>query len=193
VLDDGTVFFDTPSRLLPRDGNGVDDVYSWREGSVQLVSTGSGEQPSTFGAATPDGSDVYFLTSQPLVKQDTDQIIDVYDDREEGGLAAQWPPGSPGACEEQGCRGASPTPPAGLPSGSSVAAPAPASCASLKAAPGAARRKAQRLSNRSKKAAKGRGTAAKARSRRLHRQAGVARKQVKRLQKEVAKCGRGSR
>jgi len=193
VLDDGTVYFDTPSRLLPRDGNGVDDVYSWREGSYQLVSTGSGEQPSTFGAATPDGYDVYFLTSQPLVKQDTDQIIDVYDDREGGGLAAQWPPGSPGACEEQGCRGASPTPPAGLPSGSSVAAPAPASCASLKAASGTARRKAQRLGRRAKKAAKGRGTAAKARSRRLHRQAGVARKQVERLQKEVAKCGRGSR
>jgi hypothetical protein len=194
VLDDGTVFFDTPSRLLPRDGNGVDDVYSWREGAYQLVSTGSGEQPSTFGAATPDGSDVYFLTSQPLVKQDTDQIIDVYDDRDGGGLAAQWPPGLPGVCEEQGCRGAGPTPPAGLPSGSSVAAPeAAASCAPLKKAARNARRKAHRLDRRAKKAAKGRRTAAKARSRRLHRRARVAHKQVKRLQKEVTKCGRGSR
>jgi hypothetical protein len=193
VLDNGTVYFDTPNRLLPRDGNGVGDVYAWRAGSYQLISTGSGVQPSSFGDATPDGSDVFFLTSQALVKQDTDQIIDVYDDREGGGLAAQWPPGQPGACEEQGCRGAAPTPPAGLPSGSSVAAPAPASCASIKAASGAARHKAQRLGRRAKKAAKGRGTAARARSRRLHRQAGLARKQVKRLQKEVAKCGRASR
>jgi hypothetical protein len=193
VLDNGTVYFDTPNRLLPRDGNGVGDVYAWREGAYQLISTGSGVQPSSFGDATSDGSNVFFLTSQALVKQDTDQIIDVYDNREFGGLSDQWPPGLPGACEEQGCRGAAPTAPAGLPSGSSVAAPAPVSCASLKAASGAAQRKAQRLGRRAKKAAKGRGTAAKARSRRLHRQAGVARKQVKRLQKEVAKCGRASR
>jgi hypothetical protein len=193
VLDNGTVFFDTPSRLLPRDGNGVDDVYAWQEGSSRLVSTGSSSQPSIFGDATPDGSDVYFLTSQQLVKQDTDQIIDVYDDREGGGLADQWPPGSPGVCEEQGCRGAAPTPPAGLPSGSSVAVPAPVSCAPLKASARAARRKAKRLDHRAKKASKGRSAKAKARSRRLHHQAGVARKRSKQMQNKATKCGRGSR
>jgi hypothetical protein len=193
VLDDGTVYFDTPSKLLPRDGNGVGDVYAWREGAYQLVSTGTSEEPSSFGEATPDGSNVFFLTSQQLVKQDTDQIIDVYDDREGGGLADQWPPGSPGTCEEQGCRGATPTPPAGLPDGSSVAVPAAASCAPLKAAARAARRKAQRLTRRARKAGKGRGNAAKARSRRLHRKAGVARKQSKQLRNKAAKCGRESR
>lgn len=195
VLDNGTVYFDTPNRLLPRDGNGVGDVYAWREGAYQLISTGSGVQPSSFGDATPDGSDVFFLTSQPLVKQDTDQIIDVYDNREGGGLADQWPPGAPGACEEQGCRGAAPTPPVGLPVGSSIArsVATPVSCASLKGRVRVARRKARRLGHRAQQATKGRSPKAKVRGRRLHHRAQVAHKRVMHLQKEVANCGRKSR
>lgn len=202
VLDNGTVYFDTPNRLLPQDGNGVGDVYAWREGAYQLISTGSGVQPSRFGDATPDGSNVFFLTSQPLVKQDTDQIIDVYDNRELGGLADQWPPGAPGACEEQGCRGAAPSAPAELPAGSSIARPGAVavSCAPLKARVRAARHKARRLghraqkaAHRAKKATKGRSSKAKARSRRLHHRARVAHKRVKHLQNEVANCGRKSR
>lgn len=188
VLDDGTVFFDTPNSLLPRDANGIGDVYAWRAGAHQLISTGTSDQPSSFGDATLDGSDVYFLTGQRLVKQDSDESIDLYDNRELGGLAAQWPPGSPAPCEGEGCRGAAPGPPAGLGAGSSVAAAG--ACGELRAAAAKARQQAGALAGRARKAAHRRGAAAKARSRHLRGAAKAARKRANRLQTKAANCGR---
>jgi hypothetical protein len=193
VLDDGTVFIETPNALLARDANGVGDVYAWRDGADQLISTGTSEQPSSFGDSTPDGSDVYFLTTQRLVKQDTDESIDVYDDRELGGLAAQWPPGSTAACEGEACRGTSPAPPAGLPSGSSVPGSgkfgAPA-CRVGKAKAKQADRRARKLTQRARRGAK-RGTNAS--SRRLRREATAARKRAHRIHQKAVTCGGKSR
>jgi hypothetical protein len=189
VLDDGTVFIETPNALLPRDANGVGDVYAWREGSYQLVSTGTSEQPSTFGDSTPDGSDVYFLTTQRLVKQDTDESIDVYDDRELGGLAAQWPPGSPGACEGEACLGTSPAPPAGLPNGSAVPGSGKSgaqACRVAKAKDKRAGRQARKLTQRARRGAKrGRNVS----SRRLRREATAARKRAHRIHQKAVTCG----
>jgi hypothetical protein len=193
VLDDGTVFIETPNALLPRDVNGVGDVYAWREGSYQLISTGTSEQPSTFGDSTPDGSDVYFLTTQRLVKQDTDESNDVYDDRELGGLAAQWPPGSPAACEAEACRGISPAPPAGLPEGSAVPGSGRSGaqvCRAAQAKAKTADRQARKLTRRARRSGKRRG--AQASSRRRRREATAARKRAHRIHQKSVTCGGNS-
>src|SRR5262249_1954172 len=153
---DGTFFIETPNALLSRDVNGIEDVYAWRDGSTELISTGTSEEPSTFGDATADGSEVFFLTSQSLVKQDTDEYVDLYDHRELGGLASQWPPGSPAACEGEGCKGASPSPPDGLPEGSAIGAAGKAarSCVATRTHAKKAERKARQLAKRARGSAK---------------------------------------
>jgi len=191
VLDNGTVFFDSPNALLQRDTNGVGDVYAWRGGSDELVSTGTSEQSSTFGDATPDGSNVYFLTEQQLVKQDTDENTDLYDNRELGGLASQWPPGAVAPCEGEGCKGASPGPPPGLPEGSAVGVSskiAARSCAAVRAQAKKASHKARRLTAHARRAGKRAG--AKPQARRLRRQAAAARKRAHRIHQKAATCGR---
>ncbi|HEX4306600.1 MAG TPA: hypothetical protein VHZ54_11215 [Solirubrobacterales bacterium] len=193
VLDDGTFFVETPNALSPRDTNGVGDVYAWRDGVDELISTGTSEQPSTFGDATPDGSNVYFLTTQALVKQDADDSVDVYDDRELGGLASQWPPGSTAPCEGEGCRGASSPAPAGLPEGSALATPgtrlAPI-CGQLKSQARQASRQAGQLTRRARRDAKRSGAKAKAEARRLRRQAATARKRAHQIHRKATTCGR---
>jgi hypothetical protein len=188
LLNDGTVFLDTPNRLLPPDVNGVEDVYAWRDGSYELISTGTSDQASTFGDATADGSDILFRTSQALVPQDVDKGIDVYDDREAGGLASQSPPAAPPPpCEGEGCRVPSPTPPAGLAAGSMVAAAAV--CGEQQAVARASKQHANSLGRRARKAAKGDSKAANAKARNLRRQATAARKRANQLQKKAKKCG----
>ncbi|HEY2056494.1 MAG TPA: hypothetical protein VGH14_21385 [Solirubrobacterales bacterium] len=188
VLDDGTVYVNTPNALLPRDVNRTGDVYSWQAGTPQLVSTGKDEQPSEFGVATPDGSNVFFLTDQRLVGQDTDDSIDVYDDREGGGLASQYPAGTVADCEGEGCRGASSSPPDGLPPGSGLGAAAP-SCGPAKASAKSAKQRAQKLTRRARQAARHKGTKAK----HLRGQAAAAKRQAKQLEKKATNCGRQGR
>lgn len=106
VLDDGTLFFNTPNPLVARDGNGQVDAYRWRQGTRSLLSTGAGAGPSTFGDATPDGSSVFIRTSQPLVSQDVDANYDLYAVRVNGGLETQNAPPPPAPCLGEGCRGA---------------------------------------------------------------------------------------
>jgi hypothetical protein len=132
--DGRRVFFDSPDRLVSGDRNGVNDVYEWEaegEGSCTstsedggclfLVSGGAaGAGPSYFGDASESGDDVFLFTAQPLVAQDRDELVDVYDARVGGGIASQQvTPTVP--CEgETGCRGtAAPTPAAPPPPGSS--------------------------------------------------------------------------
>lgn len=192
VLDDGTVFVDTPNPLLPRDSNGVEDVYAWHPGAgPELISTGASEAPSGFGDATPDGSDVFFFTGQSLVKSDTDSNVDVYVDREGGGIAAQWPPGSPRACDGEGCRGASPSAPAGLPSGSSLARGS--ACQRPVGAAERASRRATNLERKARRAASGKGTAAKRQANRLRRQARSASRKAKRMKRNADSCRRVNR
>lgn len=189
VLDDGTVFFDTPNRLLGRDINGVGDVYAWREGAFRLVSTGLDPQASTFGDATADGRNIFFLTAQQLVGQDTDNSIDVYDDREEGGLASQHPVGSPAPCEGNGCRGPASTPPDGLPQGSAVASRS--TCVAV--VPAAARRAARRAKRLGKQAHRAARVGKAKRARRLRHRAAVERRRHKQIEKNAKDCGGTSR
>jgi hypothetical protein len=120
------VFFDSSNALSPQDTNGHQDVYEWEllgEGSctsasvgfsvasggcVSLLSGGTGGKDSEFVDASADGSNVFFVTGQQLVSQDTDELADIYDARENGGLPA---PPSPPVCSGTGCQGVPPAPP----------------------------------------------------------------------------------
>ncbi len=91
ILDDGSYFFDTPAPLLVADINGARDLYRYDHGKATLLSAGTQPQDAQFLAVTPDGRDVFFSTTAPLVGQDKDSVQDVYDARVEGGLASQNP------------------------------------------------------------------------------------------------------
>jgi hypothetical protein len=125
--DGSRVFFETSEALVPQDTNGAMDVYEWeregmgscpvgRGGCLYLISSGQSGEPSYFAEASGDGSDVFFFTRQSLVRQDSDELVDLYDARVGGGIASQNPPVVAAACEGEACRGApGPAPQLGLP------------------------------------------------------------------------------
>jgi hypothetical protein len=137
LSDDGNrVFFDSPDRLLASDTNDVNDVYEWEAkgtgsctseddngGCLYLLSTGTDPEPSYFADASASGDDAFFFTSQSLVRQDQDDLIDVYDARVGGGIAAQNPtPVAP--CEGEACRPQAQAPPSfATPGSASFAGP----------------------------------------------------------------------
>ncbi|HWA52887.1 MAG TPA: hypothetical protein VG816_01805 [Solirubrobacterales bacterium] len=115
--DGKRVIFDSADQLLASDENGVNDVYEWEQrgkGSCQdetyaggclfLISSGTSSKPSYFADADTEGENVFFFTEQQLVAQDKDQLVDVYDARVNGGIAAQDQLSSP-ACEGEACLG----------------------------------------------------------------------------------------
>jgi hypothetical protein len=107
VSADGSIYFASADRLVDADVNEVVDVYQLRDGQLALMSSGKDDQPSVFGAASDDGRDVFILTSERLVAQDTDNgSADVYSVRVDGGFPATAPPP---LCGED-CQG--PPPPA---------------------------------------------------------------------------------
>jgi hypothetical protein len=132
------MFFETPDKLVSSDTNGDEgcpksqagdvlacqDVYEWEAdgagscrsqaqngGCLYLISPGDAPDPALFADAGENGDDVFFFTRQSLVRSDTDQLVDVYDARVGGGIAAQTEP-PPVRCEAEGCK-----------NGASVAAP----------------------------------------------------------------------
>ncbi len=187
MLDDGTVFFETASKLVPRDMNGVMDAYSWRAGATSLVSTGTDPNPSWFATATPDGRNALFLTNQSLVGSDTDNNIDLYDARVDGGLASQWPPGSPPPCQGEGCKSAAPTAPARLPAGSVT--DAGAACGEATARAKRLQANGRRLTRKARVARRGKSKASRHRAARLGRKAAAERRAAATAWKYVKSCG----
>jgi hypothetical protein len=141
-------FFSTQEALTASDTNSAactafnrkcEDVYEWEApgsgtctestpaysllnaGCLYLLSTGTSESPAELIDASPSGSDVYFRTRDSLVGQDTDSILDIYDARVGGGLAAQNPIAS-SPCEAEGCKGPVPAAPS-IPSPPDVSGP----------------------------------------------------------------------
>ncbi len=137
TADGSKVFFDSPDPLVPQDSNGRQDVYEYdvASGGVRLISSGHSDADSLFAEATPDGSDVFFVTRQQLVGMDIDGEGDLYDARVDGGIAAQDQRAAAG-CVGDACQG---TPGAGagglgVPAsvvfsgaGNAIVAPSPAS------------------------------------------------------------------
>ena len=141
------VFFDTPDQLVANDVNGhggcpqskgpsstpvltCQDVYEWEAkgegpceseaqdgGCLFLISSGESNEPSYFGGASENGDDAFFFTRQQLVRQDKDQLLDVYDARVGGGIASQNEEPQP-RCEGEACKGAAPPAPGAESAGS---------------------------------------------------------------------------
>ena len=103
VSNAGQVFFETGEPLVRSASNGKLNVYEYQDGQHYLISGGTGEADSYFLDATPDGSDVFFATAQPLVRGDGDSVYDIYDAHTDGGFPE---PPVPGATCEAGCKGA---------------------------------------------------------------------------------------
>jgi hypothetical protein len=90
--DVSALVFTTSEGLVDEDLNGAKDIYLWREGSLSLISQGSGEAGIQTSAResgiSPDGEDVFFITRTGLVGADRNNGLDLYDARVGGGFAA---------------------------------------------------------------------------------------------------------
>jgi hypothetical protein len=111
------------------------DVYEWEAkgtgscgsedqngGCLYLLSTGTSPEPSYFGDASRSGNDAYVFTFQPLVLQDKDELVDIYDARVGGGIKAQNQPPPPICPSAEACLGPVPVPPV-IPSPPKVSGP----------------------------------------------------------------------
>lgn len=139
------VFFQTPEPLLPAAVNGVQNVYEYETdgggschqsgGCLYLISSGSSSADSVFLDASATGDDVFIATAQRLTSSDTDQSLDVYDARVNGGLPASTPPSF---CTGDACKGPLGTPPPPPPA-ATVTFFGPGNAASSSRPPGTAR------------------------------------------------------
>ena len=112
-VDGRFVFFDTSDALVSHDTNARRDVYMYDAltGEVHLITSGTCACDAHFVDATPDGSDVFFVTRQRLVSADIDVSGDMYDARIDGGIAGQNQ-SPPAACAGEECQGPAPSAPA---------------------------------------------------------------------------------
>lgn len=103
------VFFSTKHALTPGALGGFNNAYEYHDGQVNLISDGVDITEVSGGSAVEligtdeSGMDVFFLTADRLVPQDTDAQTGVYDARINGGPA---PATSPASCLGSACRGA---------------------------------------------------------------------------------------
>jgi hypothetical protein len=160
--DGAKVFFTAYDALVPRDTNGVADVYEWEragagkcieespafspsnDGCLYLISSGTSASDSELIDSSPEGRDVFFLTNQSLLPQDPG-LIDIYDARSEGGFL---PPPAPSAgCEGEACQGAYAPPDDPTPSSSTFSG-------AVKEAPSSQHKKKHKKKKRGKHAAK---------------------------------------
>jgi hypothetical protein len=114
LSDEGRLYFNSPDRLVPAAANSKEDVYQYEPagvgncqspsgGCVSLISGGSSDRESAFIEATPDGSNVFFVTEARLLpSQDTDTAFDIYDAREctASSPCIPQPPEQPAPCAE---------------------------------------------------------------------------------------------
>jgi hypothetical protein len=100
LTDEGRLYFDSRDSLSQFDTNeGVEDVYQYepegvgtceREaGCVSLISAGHEAVDSNLLAVDEDGKNVFFTTRDQLSLKDHDDLLDLYDAREEGGIPGE--------------------------------------------------------------------------------------------------------
>ncbi len=120
AADGNSVFFESDDRLVTGDTDGLSDVYEWKAegtggctrpaGCIALISSGQSATPNYLYAVTPDGSDVFFRTTDSLLPSDTDGgVPSIYDAHLGGGFATEstTPP-----CVGDACQGQASAPPA---------------------------------------------------------------------------------
>jgi hypothetical protein len=101
--DGGTIVFSTREPLSSRAVNKKLDVYVWHEGRVWLISTGLSQTDDENPVVSQTGRDVFFETTQSILPQDSDGLLDIYDARIGGGFPV--PPVSAGGCSGDTCQG----------------------------------------------------------------------------------------
>jgi sugar lactone lactonase YvrE len=111
VSEDGSyIVFQSNDALTPQVHGGLHNVYEWHDGNISLISDGTDtrEEAGLIGMDA-SGADIFFAAADKLVGQDTDEEVDIYDARIDGGFPAPKPASS---CNGEECQG-SPTPPLG--------------------------------------------------------------------------------
>jgi hypothetical protein len=115
---DGAVFFESPDALTSQAlsdqndflGQPVPNIYEYRAGHVYLLSDGhdissvEASSSTVLAGSDPSGSDVFFLTADPLIPADANTQQDLYDARVEGGFPTSTPATS--CAEGETCQGA---------------------------------------------------------------------------------------
>jgi hypothetical protein len=117
ITDDGRAFFNTGEALVPRDADGIPDVYEYVNGRPQLITSGtseasfSGNQILGLVGVSADGTDVFFGTTDTLVAADENgPFLKFYDARVNGGFLEPEAVTPCVAADE--CHGAEAEPPA---------------------------------------------------------------------------------
>jgi hypothetical protein len=93
VDDSGRVYFTSPEQLTLRDTNRRTDAYEWEEGpggegSINLISTGTGVVNAALASVDADGKNAYFFTRESIIPQDDNgPTMKVYTAREGGGYS----------------------------------------------------------------------------------------------------------
>jgi hypothetical protein len=121
LTDSGRLYFDSQDSLSPFDTNGVgtrtgyaiEDVYQYEpegvgsckraEGCVNLISAGHEPVDSNLLTIDESGKNVFFTTRDKLVLKDKDELIDLYDAREGGGIPGETETGR-GECQGEACQ-----------------------------------------------------------------------------------------
>jgi hypothetical protein len=102
LSDDGSrLFFTSPDPLVSDLSGGSDKLFEYEEGAPQLISGTEGAGSSVFLDASGSGNDVFFATREQLAPTDKDGLVDVYDARVDGGIAA---PAEAMPCQGNACR-----------------------------------------------------------------------------------------
>jgi hypothetical protein len=110
MTDDGRAFFSTTEALVPRDANGIVDVYEYVQGRAQLIGSGAGSESESYDqhpgliGVSANGANAFFFTTQTLVPQDENGFFfKVYDARTGGGIPHPEPAAPCAAADE--CHG----------------------------------------------------------------------------------------
>jgi Tol biopolymer transport system component len=85
--DGAHVFFTSAEALVAEDEDEANDVYEWTGGKLSLASsaTCAGECGSTFDAVSADSKTVVYSTAEQLSGEDTDNSVDIYEQKIGGG------------------------------------------------------------------------------------------------------------
>jgi hypothetical protein len=111
ISEDGSrIVFTSAEPLSAAATNGLANAYEWHEGiggggegRVSLISSGDSEAAAEDVMISASGRDVFFVTDQGLLPQDTDGVADIYDARLDGGFPVAAAPPQP--CSGDACQG----------------------------------------------------------------------------------------